>query len=57
MSVAILKMQEAMEKGDRPAEEVLKDQQGNVHYFKPIIMQAMCLNCHGTVQVRFSRMY
>lgn len=50
MSVAILqKMQEAMEKGDRPLAQVLKDQQGNVHYFKPIIMQAMCLNCHGTV--------
>jgi hypothetical protein len=24
-----------------------KDAAGNYHYFKPIILQAMCLNCHG----------
>lgn len=24
-----------------------KDDVGNQHYFKPIIIQAMCLNCHG----------
>ena len=24
-----------------------KDDAGNQHYFKPIIIQAMCLNCHG----------
>lgn len=24
-----------------------EDVAGNHHYFKPIIMQAMCLNCHG----------
>lgn len=24
-----------------------KDDEGNIHYFKPIIVQAMCLNCHG----------
>lgn len=24
-----------------------KDAAGNHHYFKPIILQAMCLNCHG----------
>lgn len=25
-----------------------EDKQGNDHYFKPIILQAMCLNCHGS---------
>ena len=24
-----------------------EDKQGKYHYFKPIILQAMCLNCHG----------
>lgn len=24
------------------------DQQGKYHYFKPIILQAMCVNCHGS---------
>lgn len=24
-----------------------KDAAGNYHYFKPIMLQAMCLNCHG----------
>lgn len=24
-----------------------KDMAGNYHYFKPILMQTMCLNCHG----------
>jgi hypothetical protein len=25
-----------------------EDKQGKYHYFKPIIIQAMCLNCHGS---------
>lgn len=25
-----------------------EDKQGKYHYFKPIILQAMCLNCHGS---------
>lgn len=30
------------------------DQKNQFHYFKPIMMQAMCLNCHGnkTVQIK-----
>ncbi len=32
----------------QPAPAVVRDnQQGLVHFFKPIIMQPMCLNCHG----------
>jgi hypothetical protein len=26
---------------------IKKDASGNQHYFKPIMIQAMCLNCHG----------
>lgn len=31
-----------------------KDAEGNRHYFKPILLQAMCSNCHGdkTTQIR-----
>jgi Protein of unknown function (DUF3365) len=25
-----------------------EDNQGKYHYFKPIILQAMCINCHGS---------
>jgi hypothetical protein len=25
-----------------------EDQRGNYHYFKPILLQTMCLNCHGS---------
>jgi hypothetical protein len=31
----------------KTANVVEKDATGNIHYYKPIIMQAMCLNCHG----------
>jgi hypothetical protein len=33
---------------DKAAGIVERDASGNVHYYKPILMQAMCLNCHGT---------
>ncbi|MGZ5246853.1 MAG: Tll0287-like domain-containing protein [Flavitalea sp.] len=32
---------------EKPATVVEKDASGNIHYYKPILMQAMCLNCHG----------
>ncbi len=28
------------------------DAQGNHHYFKPILLQSMCLNCHGIPDVQ-----
>src|SRR5688572_20595141 len=36
------------------ARVVRQSSRGEIHYFKPIILQAMCLNCHGTpgVQVK-----
>jgi len=50
LSVAILeKMQAEKDEGAEPASLVLKDDKGVVHFYKPVLMQAMCLNCHGTV--------
>jgi hypothetical protein len=43
------KMQAEKDKGTVPASLVLKDDKGVVHFYKPILMQAMCLNCHGSV--------
>lgn len=32
-----------------PAPKIIRNTTtGEIHYFKPIILQAMCLNCHGT---------
>jgi hypothetical protein len=31
----------------KTATVVERDATGSIHYYKPIIMQAMCLNCHG----------
>jgi Protein of unknown function (DUF3365) len=50
LSFSILeKMQAEKDKGAEPASLVLKDDKGVVHFYKPILMQAMCLNCHGSV--------
>ncbi len=43
------KMQAEKDKGVQPASLVLRDDNGVVHFYKPILMQAMCLNCHGSV--------
>jgi hypothetical protein len=50
LSLTILeKMQAEKDRGAGPASLVLKDDKGVVHFYKPILMQAMCLNCHGSV--------
>lgn len=50
LSFSILEnMQAEKDKGAVPASLVLKDDKGVVHFYKPILMQAMCLNCHGSV--------
>ena len=33
--------------GHKPVTSVFRDE-GRVHYFKPITMQALCVNCHGS---------
>jgi hypothetical protein len=32
----------------KPTPVIEQDSKGNIHYFKPIMLQSMCLNCHGT---------
>ena len=50
LSFSILeKMQAEKDNGKEPASMVLRDDKGVVHFYKPILMQAMCLNCHGSV--------
>jgi hypothetical protein len=34
------------------ARVVRQHSRGEIHYFKPILLQAMCLNCHGTPGVQ-----
>ena len=34
-------------KNKQPLENVVLEASGNIHYFKPIILQRMCTNCHG----------
>lgn len=36
--------------GGRPGGKVLRTE-GQIHYFKPIMMQAFCMSCHGAPQV------
>ena len=31
----------------QPLENTVLESSGNIHYFKPIILQTMCKNCHG----------
>lgn len=33
---------------------IKKDQMGNQHYFKPILVQTLCLNCHGYKETQIS---
>lgn len=50
LSFSILeKMQAEKDKGAVPASLILKDNNRVVHFYKPILMQSMCLNCHGSV--------
>ena len=44
----ILAYFEALKTSGKPITPIAEtDNQGKLHYFKPIIMQEMCLNCHG----------
>jgi hypothetical protein len=38
-----------------PDPQIRKDKKGNTHYFKPILIQTMCLNCHGDKVTDISR--
>jgi hypothetical protein len=38
------------------AKVVRQHSRGEIHYFKPILLQAMCLNCHGTPGVQIQNL-
>lgn len=45
----VLEMYHRLKSGSQELKAVLeKDAAGNHHYFKPILIQSMCLNCHGS---------
>jgi hypothetical protein len=33
--------------GSLPSSKLVVEENGRVHYYKPIILQTLCLNCHG----------
>lgn len=47
--VTLKDMEGLMQSSKMPSARVVRQQsRGEIHYFKPIILQAMCMNCHGT---------
>ncbi len=49
LELLILKeMEELVQSAKMPAEKIVRHPAtGEIHFFKPILLQAMCLNCHG----------
>jgi hypothetical protein len=47
--VVLSNMQAAANKEERPTAQLIEGPDGFMHYYKPIMMQAICLNCHGRV--------
>ncbi len=47
METRILSMWEDQKKNNLPLADILFRNKEKVHYFKPILIQSMCLNCHG----------
>lgn len=48
----IMTYQEQKEENKQLTTIVKQDSKGNQHYFKPILIQAMCLNCHGAKETQ-----
>lgn len=46
-SVVMEEMERQLVSG-RPTVKVIRSSSSDIHFFKPILLQAMCLNCHGT---------
>ena len=50
-------MEELMRSAKIPTARVVRQlSKGEIHYFKPIILQAMCMNCHGTPGVQIQNL-
>jgi hypothetical protein len=45
----LAEMEKLMDVGKTPTAKIVRQgTSGEVHFFKPILLQSMCLNCHGT---------
>lgn len=47
-SVVMEEMERQLTSGIPTVKVIRSGSSGDIHYFKPILLQAMCLNCHGT---------
>ncbi len=45
---------ELASKGELPSSKLVVEETGRVHYYKPIIIQALCLNCHGKSNIEIA---
>lgn len=45
---------ELASRGELPASKLVVEETGRVHYYKPIIIQTLCLNCHGKPDVEIA---
>ncbi len=53
MEKDVIKAYLEQKKENKQLTAILKqDSKGNHHYFKPILIQAMCLNCHGAKETQ-----
>lgn len=41
-------MSEQVLSSGKPGTKIVRSSSGEIHFFKPILLQPMCLNCHGT---------
>jgi hypothetical protein len=49
-------MEGLMRSSKIPTARVIRQHlKGEIHYFKPILLQAMCMNCHGTPGVQIQK--
>lgn len=50
LSELVLKaMQAGMDRGEKPVAQLVSGPGETIHYYKPILVQSMCLNCHGSI--------
>jgi hypothetical protein len=45
--LVLSEMAEEIKSSSPPKVQLVRKSSGEVHFFKPIMLQAMCLNCHG----------
>jgi hypothetical protein len=38
-----------VDRGEKPVAQLVSGPGETIHYYKPILVQSMCLNCHGSI--------